>query len=229
MSFDLETFTLRDRLSCSAGLVRATQGAETMGTAAAAAARFLHANAVVGTTGELACEAVLFYQTRPAEGGTEYRSQKPREIVRVGLAGDPAIEQALERLEPAQPRSLADPTFAGTHRLVAHLCHQLGLAVTATHAFSPEVQRTPEGKKYAVLHVRDVADSRYVSGIEELLVPHGVRSVLAFGGLLTRGDVVVAVLYSRVRISDDTAELFRTIALDLTALFRSHEGNVFAG
>lgn len=67
-----------------------------------------------------------------------------------------------------------------------------------------------------------------MSGIEELLVPHGVRSVLAFGGLLTRGDVVVAVLYSRVPISDDTAELFRTAALDLTALFRSHEGNVLA-
>lgn len=48
---------------------------------------------------------------------------------------------------------------------------------------------------------------------EGFVLPYGVRSVLGFGGLLPGGDLFVVILFSRVPISREVADLFRPLAL----------------
>lgn len=106
--------------------------------------------------------------------------------------------------------------------------HQLGLDLRTIVSFLPDVERTPEGKTYAVLLVEDAQVSRYTESMRDVVNRFDVRSVLALGGRLVNGDIVGIVLYSRVQNTRAGAEQFRTVALDTTALFRSHEGRVFA-
>jgi len=47
------------------------------------------------------------------------------------------------------------------------------------------------------------------------VTPYGIASVLGFGGMLSNGDIFVAIVFSRVSIPCATAEMFRTIALNL--------------
>lgn len=224
MSFDLANFGLQDWLACSVGLARVTRRETTLAKAATATAQYFYEGAVDGASGQRVCVAVSCYRTRARHNGGAGRDS---EIARLAFVGDPAFEQALARLDPIETRRLNDPEFARRRPILAHLCHELGLAVGAMSSFAPPA-RAAEHRTYGVLHARDVAASPYTVGVESILASHGVQSVLALGSVLFGGDVVAVILDARIVIPDESAEQFRRVALDLAALLRSHEGPGFA-
>jgi serine phosphatase RsbU (regulator of sigma subunit)/anti-sigma regulatory factor (Ser/Thr protein kinase) len=65
---------------------------------------------------------------------------------------------------------------------------------------------------FEVFHVPVAAGSREVPD-QGFVRRYGVSSVLGFGGLLPDGDVFSVVLFSRVPVSRDVADLFRTVAV----------------
>jgi hypothetical protein len=61
------------------------------------------------------------------------------------------------------------------------------------------------------------------------VIPHGIRSVLGFGGVLPSGDLFAMILFSRVRIPREIAELFKTLSLNVkVALLPFVDRRVFA-
>src|SRR5262249_2143267 len=104
---------------------------------------------------------------------------------------------------------LAGPQYHRTP-MIGALVDQLGIPAelfsTAPQAFVSE-----RGPFFGVFHVEEARGSPFVPAQRDFVEPYGIRSVLGFGGPLPRADVFVVILFSRVRISKWTAELFRSL------------------
>jgi len=46
-------------------------------------------------------------------------------------------------------------------------------------------------------------------------VPFGIRSVIGFGGMLPSGNLFAVILFTKVPIPRETADLFRPLALSV--------------
>jgi hypothetical protein len=245
--FDLSRFGLRERLATGVGLMRATRHATTMHSAAEAVVRYLHNEARHPTTREPACASVRCYMTQPYGNLTADRQTRARHAIGSGFIADEmkclslvasAGDQSAGQSAPwsgeraAGPVPLASPRFVAERPLIAQLLHQLGFPLGGVVVPDPAVLRVPEGKNYGVVHVEHARESPYVPPDNEFvdgaLAGGNVCSVLGFGGVLARGDALLVMMDVRVPVPADSAENFRTVALDVTALFRSYEGRVFA-
>jgi two-component system NtrC family sensor kinase len=101
--------------------------------------------------------------------------------------------------------------------MVFQLIRQLGLDVASVVAPTPEILRQAEGKSYGVFYVPEAKGSPYIPAQSSFVIPERIESVVGFGGLLRNGDMVAIILFSRIPVSEQTANRFRTIALDVRA------------
>lgn len=95
--------------------------------------------------------------------------------------------------------------------MVNALFSQLGLDAEAVLS-SEAILVDPGQQRFNVFHVKDAAGSPYVPD-QDFVENHGIRSVLGFGGLLPDGEMWAAILFSKVRIGAEVADLFRSVAL----------------
>lgn len=117
-------------------------------------------------------------------------------------------------------RAIPLPSAAVIERLpmVAQLIHQLGLETAELLQPSEALLLATDRRTFDVFHVQQAAGSPYIPA-QDFVEEHGVRSVVGFGGLLPRGELFAVVLFARVEIPRETAELFKTLALNVkTAL-----------
>ena len=103
--------------------------------------------------------------------------------------------------------------------MISQLVHQFGLTLSDVLQPSPEVVRRLEGKTYGVFHVAEAARSPYIPAQAQFVERYGIRSVVGFGGSLIGGDLFAVILFTKTLISDETADRFRTVALDVKAGF----------
>jgi hypothetical protein len=81
---------------------------------------------------------------------------------------------------------------------------------------------------FNVFYVPEASQSPYIPDQEDFVKPAGIRSVLGFGGMLPRGDIFAVILFSKVPIPRETAELFRTLALNVKMAALPFDDAVFA-
>lgn len=113
--------------------------------------------------------------------------------------------------------------------MISQLLSQLGLSFSTFLEPDPALMLDMEQSAFNVFHVPEAEGSSYVPAQKEFVLPYGIRSVLGFGGLLPMGDLFAVVLFSRVRVPREGAELFRTLALSTKlALVPFAGGRVFA-
>jgi len=83
-------------------------------------------------------------------------------------------------------------------------------------------------KTYNVFHVPEAVGSPYVPEQKEFVIPFGIRSVLGFGGILPSGNFFAVILFAKVPISRETAELFKTVTLAVKlAVLPFDDGRIF--
>lgn len=93
---------------------------------------------------------------------------------------------------------------------------------------SPDRARPRRGRNYGVSLVPEALDSDVIPGQATIVRRHDIRSVLAFGGTLSTGDLFAFVLFCRVLVSSAVAEQFRALALHVKSMFFAFaEGDVF--
>ncbi len=97
--------------------------------------------------------------------------------------------------------------------MIARLFHQMGVAVNADLSGGDLLMVDEDGQTFNVFHVEHALGSEYVPAQESFIRPYNVRSVVGFGGALPSNELFAFVLFSRVLISAETAELFRTLSL----------------
>ena len=135
------------------------------------------------------------------------------------------------RRTSAGHRALPLPSEEGIARspMIAQLIRQLG--VEAATLVAPDAAFMVDGTQHSfnVFHVRDAEGSPYIPAQEQFVVPHGIRSVIGFGGLLPSRELFAIILFSTCTIERERADLFRTLALNAKlAILPFAGGRIFA-
>ena len=188
------------------------------------------------------CALVRLYKTHPysrlppslrrfADKGLGGAPAPPglRCLTLLGTAGDEPEWNDRDTSRGHRAIPLPSPRIVEQAPMIAQLIRQFGLDLADVVSPSPEFLRELSGRSYGVFHVEEAVGSPFIPAQEEFVERYGIRSVVGFGGALRSGDIFAVVLFSRVVISREVAERFRTIALDVkSALFNFEEKQVFA-
>ena len=241
MASDLSQFGLTEMLRCSRALHRAAAGAPTMEATARRVSRSLY-DELRAPDGGRACVLVRCYKTHPfgtlpgdlrrfvrnATGEVETPAESMRCLTLLASAGSEPQWNARSSSKGHQAIPLPSPQMVEQAPMIAALIRDFGLELADVTDPNPENVRNSEGKSFGVFHVEQALGSGAIPAQDEFVARYGVQSVVGFGGGLATGDLFAVILFSRVTVSASAAERFRTLALDVKALyFPFAESNVF--
>jgi hypothetical protein len=237
MPFDLRTFDLTDTIRCGSELRRIIQSASCLEEAAQAITDMLYESLEDGGTGQPSCALVRCYKTHSfnalptdlqgfARNVLKRKPSSPRVkcLTLLGTAGTRPEWKDRRRSLGHQAIPLESVEMVEQAPMVSQLIRQLGLDIASLIAPTPEILRQMEGKSYGVFYVPRAAGSPYIPAQADFVVRERIQSVVGFGGLLRNGDMLAIIVFSRTPISEETANRFRTLALDIRAsLFATGE------
>jgi len=113
--------------------------------------------------------------------------------------------------------------------MIAQLIRQLGIEIGPLLSPRGDLVVDVDQHTFNVFHVPEAAGSPYIPAQREFVHPHQIRSVLGFGGLLPSRELFAIILFSKVTIPRDIADLFKTLALNVKlALLPFVGGRTFA-
>ncbi len=226
--YDLTAFTLGDMTDCSATLRKLGSGAGAMDEVADRIVRHFYDHLRGGRDGPRACVLCRFFLSRPygslPEGLRRFACRRlaDREaaddlkcLALLATTGDQPAWNRRDASQGHQAIPLPSAELWTQLPMIAQLVQQFGLEPSLVLKPDPAVLVDHGQRTYNVFHVAEARGSPYVPAQEDFVVPHGVRSVLGFGGLLSTGDLFAVILFARVPLSRETAELFKPLALSV--------------
>jgi hypothetical protein len=193
-------------------------------------------------TGEAACALVRMFVTLPYSAleprqqafarsvlGQEKPAPTMKCLTLLATAGQ--VESWNSRTTSVGHQALPLVSEASVARspMIAQLIRQLGIEVGALIAPGPGVVVDASEHTFNVFYVPTAEGSPYIPAQREFVIPHGVRSVLGFGGLLAPGELFATILFSKTPIPREVADLFKTLALNVkVALLPFAGARIFA-
>jgi hypothetical protein len=109
--------------------------------------------------------------------------------------------------------------------MVSQLLQQLGVALTSTTQSESDLLVDCAEQTCNVFYVPEAKGSPFVPAQEEFVIPFGIESVLGFGGVLPSKELFTVILFSKQKISRETAELFKSLALSLKLALLPFDGS----
>ena len=241
MPSNLARFGLAEMLRCGLGIRKAALNADNAEDATGRICRFLY-DELLTDAGERACALIRCYKTHPfgklqptdrefarrlMEGASP--SSNMRCLTLLATVGDEDRWNDRRRSKGHRAIPLPSPEIVEKAPMISQLIRQFGLDFGVIVHPSPDVMKDLEGKTYGVFHVPEAAGSPYIPAQDEFVLRYKIRSVVGCGGAMKGGELFALILFSRVPVSAESAERFRTVALDVkSALFRFDEDRVFA-
>ena len=70
----------------------------------------------------------------------------------------------------------------------------------------------------------DAVGSPFIPAQDEFVIAAGVKSVLAFGGVLGSGELFVVIMFSKTSIPQGTADVFKDLAAYVTEAVQPFAG-----
>ena len=240
--YELARMTESEISDCGTRIAAMGGDAATMEDAANEIVRALYADLADGPDGEKACALVRFYKTHPhadldptlrgfanAILGDTAAPADMQCLTLLATAGDDPAWNSRANSNGHKAIPLPSEDFVSRIPMVARLVGQLGLEVSAVLRPDPAIMVNLEAKQFNVFHVPEAVGSPYIPAQEDFVIPHGIRSVLGFGGLLSTGELYVVILFAKVSIPRETAERFDILAVNVKAAVQRFVGKaVFA-
>jgi hypothetical protein len=97
--------------------------------------------------------------------------------------------------------------------MISQLISDLGLRVSDVLEPPADLFIGRAEEDYNIFLVPDAVGSAIIPAQDEFVIPNKIRSVLGYGGMMPAGDMFAVILFSKVKILRDTADMFRCIAL----------------
>src|SRR5262249_3032146 len=232
-----EHFSLRDMTDCSSALRKMGDTADTMEAVAEKTVRYLYENIDDGK-GDRACALVRLFKThRIDELDAELRefalaqlgdypgTPDMKCLVLLGTAG--AKPQWNHREQSAGHRAipLPSPEFVRAFPMISMLFKQFGVEVHELLKPEPGLIMDMAQTSFNVFYVPHAAGSPYVPAQTDFVRPFAIQSVLGFGGVLPGGDLFAVILFSKIHIPRETAELIKPLALSVKVALLSTSGS----
>jgi hypothetical protein len=213
---------------CGANIRALARGAQSMEEVAQRIILYLRENLIDPKTNEPSCAIVRFFKLHPFERLPEelrdfaekmLAEQEPslntKCLTLLATAGDREEWNDRRRSCGHQAIPLPNPAAIRLIPMIDQLISEFGLRVEDVLSVDPELLPELTEKKCSVFHVPDAMGSPYIPAQEEFVIPTKVRSVLGFGGLTPLGELFSILLFSKVEIPHETAQMFKTIALSV--------------
>ena len=142
-----------------------------------------------------------------------------------GTAGEKPEWNKRDRSRHYRSIPLAGTQSISQFPMVSQLLQQLGVDFTSRR--QPESDRPIDQANHIlnVFHVAEAKGSHFVPAQEEFVIPFGIESVLGFGGLLPSKEFFAVILFSKQKISRETAELFKPLAISVKLALLPFDGS----
>jgi hypothetical protein len=225
--FDLSHFSLSDMTRCGMELRRLGEHASGMEEVGERSVRYFYEHLRTADLAKPACVLVRVFVTQPL-AALDDGQRAFAESVLGGVAPSPTLK-CLSLLATAgdEPdwnsrhsshghKALPLPSEESVARspMIAQLMRQLGVDIGAFISSDQRLMLDVDQHTFNVFHVPEARGSSYIPAQQEFVIPHGVHSVLGFGGLLPNTELFATILFSRVPIGRGVADLFRPLALN---------------
>jgi signal transduction histidine kinase len=202
--------------------------------------RHLYEHLVDGDAHTRSCALVRFFKTHPygalnaglrefAQDMLQNEAPTPgmRCLTLLASAGDEPEWNSRRASRAHQAIPLVSREMVSQAPMISSLLQQLGVEVEALLGSDPGLLVESQPSSFNVFYVPEARESPYIPAQTEFVRPLGIRSVLGFGGMLPQGDIFVVILFSKVPIPRETAELFRTLALNVKMAALPFDAAVF--
>lgn len=240
MTYDLTKFSLGDMLKVSPKIREMIGSAATLEAAAQRLCRFFY-DELTDADGNRQCALVRCYKTH------EFQSLQPelQEFARAHMTGafpSPNMKCLTLMASVGQAASWNSTQLSRDHRtiplpsaeivnrapMISQLIKELGFELSNLFESSPDVVRELAGKRHGVFYVENALGSPYIPAQNEFVIRYGISSVLGFGGVIPPGDLFAVILFSTVPVTPESADRFKSLALDVKAGFsRFRDAKVF--
>lgn len=97
--------------------------------------------------------------------------------------------------------------------MISQLIKQLGLEIKTVLNPDPDFLLAAREHTFNVFHVAHALGSPYIPAQDDFVKPHGIRSVLGYGGIFPTGELFVVIMFWNRAISQQTADMFQPLAL----------------
>lgn len=229
---DLTKFRMSNVAEMRSVLRDITTGAKSLEEAAERIVRYLYLNIGEELTNTKQCALVRFYKTHSyGELTPELRlfaikmlpnqledevskikcltlfataGEKPEWNLRSTSMGHKAIPLPSEKVVAQLP-------------MVSQLVKQFGIEINSILKPAPSFMVDMAEKTYNVFYVPEALGSPYVPAQREFVVPFNIKSVIGVGGILPGGDLFAVIIFLKIPISLEIANMFRTLALGVKA------------
>ena len=234
----LDTFSIDDLIECRDTFREIGERGSSLEEVAQGITSYLH-GCLVDANGDPACALVRMYKTHRLDqlpptvqdfvsrAGREGLPDSTRCLTLLGTSG---FEQEWNDRTASvrhQAIPLSSTEVVERSPMIAGLIEQLGLEVSSI-VEPDEDSLTLHHRDYDVFFVPDALSSPLVPAQDEFVVPYAIRSVVGCGGVLPTGDLFALILFTKLHLTPETADLFRTLALSVKATVVPYTFKVFS-
>jgi PAS domain S-box-containing protein len=142
-----------------------------------------------------------------------------------GTAGERPEWNERHRSRRYRSIPLADKQVISQFPMVSQLLQQLGVDVTSKTPHNSDRPVDWTEHTLNVFHVAEAKGSPFVPAQEEFVIPLGIESVLGFGGVFPSNEFFTVILFSKQKISRETAELFKPLAMSVKLALLPFDGS----
>ena len=240
--YDLENFTLSDMTRCGIALRNLGAGASSMEEVGERVVRLFHEELRLPGQDARACALVRMFVTMPYDAldcdqqefargllGREPEVRGMKCLTLLATAGD--VDSWNSRQASVAHKALPLPSEESVARspMIAQLMRQLGVEIGTFLTPDPGVVVDAAQSTFNVFHIPEAEGSPYIPAQADFVIPHGIRTVLGFGGLLPPGELFATILFTRASVPRESADLFKTLALNVKVAILPFAGSkVFA-
>ena len=225
--YDSSRFTLADMVRCGKALRELAAASASMEEAARKITRHLYENLGDRTSNNRSCVLVRFFKTHvyarlPADlrelavsNSSQPLAEDTKCLTLLASVGDDPQWNSRHTSRMHRCIPLISAAIVEQFPMIAQLIHQLGMTTTQLLRATPEIISDLSQKSFGVFHVPVALDSPFIPVQKDFVKPYAIASAMGFGGILPDGELFVVIIFARVEVPASTAEIFRTIAVNL--------------
>ncbi|HEY6446918.1 MAG TPA: hypothetical protein VIY53_10690 [Acidobacteriaceae bacterium] len=241
-SYNLHRFELTDMIELGAAVRKLHPDSGSMEEAAAGIVQYLYEHLRDPATEERNCALVRFFKThrfadlepplqdfaRHAAGNSPDLNDETRCLTLLATAGARPEWNRRDASAGHKAIPLVTEEVVRQAPMVAQLIQQIGVDIAQIIRPDNGIMLDLDRQNYNVFHVPEAEGSPFVPA-QDFVRENRIKSVLGFGGIFPSAELFAVIIFSRVYIPRETAEMFRTVALGLKlSLLPWVRGQVFS-
>jgi hypothetical protein len=240
MAYDLTKFTILDITECGRAMRMIGDGAVSMEETANRVAGHLYDNLLDGT-GTRAASLVRLFKTHAYEkldddlkgfasnlmAGIQLKDDT-KCLTLLGTIGENEEWNSRKTSKGHQAIPLPSEEVVNKIPMMRNLIKQLGLSVQSVVHPDTSLLMDMAQETYNVFLVPEAVGSPNIPAQDGFVVPYGIKSVLGFGGVLPSGDLFMIIMFLKVPVAKETADLFKNLSLNIKLAILPFETRVFS-